>query len=105
MSMLSLKPSCSNAGLHANLIIGGGPHTSICSERHRPSERWALSECRRQRACVSLPGGGRCAFICVAASASRQSAIAPHACKWGRTMSALMKPVLKAHPLGGRSSV
>ena len=32
MSMLSLNPSCSNAGLHANLIMGGGPQTKICSE-------------------------------------------------------------------------
>jgi hypothetical protein len=36
MSKLSsVKPSLSKAGLHANLIMGGGPHTRTCTEQAR----------------------------------------------------------------------
>ena len=42
MNMSLVYPSFSNAGMMANLIMGGGPHRRIC---------------------VSFPGGGMCFWI------------------------------------------
>ena len=64
---------------------GEGTATCLCVARRRRQVRFHL---------------------CCGTSEHAISTCAASACEHkGRTMSALMKPVLKAHPLGGRSNV
>ena len=106
--LLSVYPSFSNAGRQANLIMGGGPHTSTCRSTPRVSAEQRQSR-RTARACVLLRGGGRCASTCATHVQQRQpwnvDAQRRHKQARAHTISGEMKPVPKAQPAGGRSSV
>ncbi len=106
----SVKPSLSNAGLHANLIMGGGPHTRTCTAEAASAQATCVEHARhdgtsarlralpwRWQVCLDL-GGKKTDGVSIRACGARAQA-PPH------TMSAEMNPTPCDQPAGGRSNV